>query len=86
MQLINEQWGLIEPVIVSLTPKEDPGGRRPQDSRQILNAILWILQTRAPMKDLLQRYPPFQTCHRRFQQWVRLGIFHRIAKELVEDL
>jgi len=86
MELTNEQWRRIEPVILSLTPKKDPRGRRPRDSRQILNAILWILRTGAPWKDLPQRYPPYQTCHRRFQQWVRLGIFKRIAKELVEDL
>jgi transposase len=40
----------------------------------------------APWKDLPQRYPPYQTCHRRFQQWVRQGVFRRIAQELVEDL
>jgi transposase len=44
------------------------------------------LRTGAPWKDLPQRYPPYQTCHRRFQQWVRDGIFQRIAQELVEDL
>jgi transposase len=35
---------------------------------------------------LPQRNPPHQTCHRRFQQWVRNGIFQRIAKELVQEL
>ena len=40
----------------------------------------------APWKDLPQRYPPYQTCHRRFQQWVRLGVFRRIVQELAEDL
>jgi transposase len=38
------------------------------------------------LKDLPQRYPPYQTCHRWFQQWVRDGIFQRIAQELVDDL
>jgi transposase len=86
MELTNKQWRRIEPVIVSLTPKKDPRGRRPRDSREILNAILWILRTGAPWKDLPQRYPPYQTCHRRFQQWVRDGIFQRFAQELAEDL
>jgi hypothetical protein len=44
------------------------------------------MRTGAPWKDLPQRYPPYQTCHRRFQQWVRQGVFRRIASELVEDL
>jgi len=86
MELTNEQWNRIEPVISSLTPKKDPRGRRPRDPRDVMNGILWILRTGAPWKDLPQRYPPYQTCHRRFQQWVRQGVFERIVKELAEDL
>ena len=86
MELTNEQWNRIEPVISSLTPKKDPRGRRPRNPRDVLNGILWILRTGAPWKDIPQRYPPYQTCHRRFQQWVRQGVFKRIVKELAEDL
>ena len=86
MELTNEQWSRIEPVISSLAPKKDPRGRRPRNPRDVLNGILWILRTGAPWKDLPQRYPPYQTCHRRFQQWVRQGVFERIVKELAEDL
>ena len=86
MELTNEQWNRIEPIILSLTPIKDPRGRKARDPRDILNAILWILRTGAPWKDLPQRYPPYQTCHRRFQQWVGQGVFQRIAQELVEDL
>ncbi len=44
------------------------------------------MRTGAPWKDLTQRYPPYQTCLRRFQKWVRQGVFQRIAIELVENL
>ena len=86
MELTNGQWNRIEPVISSLTPIKDPRGRRPRDPREVLNGIMWILRTGAPWKDLPPRYPPYQTCHRRFQQWVRQGIFQRIVQELAEDL
>ncbi len=86
MELTNEQWKRIEPIIVSSTPSKDPRGRPARDPREVLNGILWILRTGAPWKDLPQRYPPYQTCHRRFQQWVQQGVFRRIAQELVEDL
>ena len=86
MELTNEQWNRIEPIIVSSTPSKDPRGRPARDPREVLNGILWILRTGAPWKDLPQRYPPYQTCHRRFQQWVKQGVFRRIAQELVEDL
>ncbi len=86
MELTNEQWRRIEPVILALTPKKDPRGRPARDRREVLNGILWILRTGAPWKDLPLRYPPYQTCHRQFQQWVRQGVFSRIAQELAEDL
>ena len=35
----------------------------------VLNGILWVLRTGAPWHDLPERYPSYQTCHRRFQQW-----------------
>lgn len=70
MELTTEQWKQIEPVIKELTPKKDHSGRPKRVSREILNEILWILRTVAPWKDMPQRYPPYQTCHRRFQQWV----------------
>ena len=86
MELTKEQWNRIEPIILSLTPVKDPRGRKARDPREVMNGILWILRTGAPWKDLPQRYPPYQTCHRRFQQWVRQGVFQRIAQELVADL
>jgi hypothetical protein len=32
------------------------------------------------------RYPPYQTCHRRFQEWVESGLFERILRSLITDL
>jgi hypothetical protein len=45
-----------------------------------------VLRTGAPWKDLPDRYPPHQTCHRRFQEWSRRGIFRLIIEELAADL
>ena len=86
MELTNAQWKRIEPIITSSRRDKDPRGRRLRDPREVLDGILWILRTGAPWKDMPQRYQPYQTCHRRFQQWVRQGVFQRIVKELAEDL
>jgi transposase len=48
--------------------------------------MLWILRTGAPWKDLPDRYPSYQTCHRRFQRWVREGTLRRVLKALAADL
>jgi transposase len=66
--------------------KKDSRGRKPRDPREVLNGILWVLRTGAPWKDLPDRYPPHQTCHRRFQQWTKAGVFRRIIEELAVDL
>jgi transposase len=86
MELTEKQWSRIEPVIFQQTCKKDSRGRKPRDPREVLNGILWVLRTGAPWKDLPDRYPPHQTCHRRFQQWVKAGVFRRIIEELAIDL
>jgi transposase len=48
--------------------------------------VLWILRTGAPWADLPRRYPPYQTCHRRFQVWQRSGRLDRLLQRLAEDL
>ena len=39
-----------------------------------------------PWHDLPSRYPPCQTCHRRFQLWQRSGRLDRLLQRLAEDL
>src|SRR5215469_14002347 len=79
------QWKLIEP---TLRPQRRADGRgRPwQDTRAVLNGILWVLGTGAQWRELPNKYPPYQTCHRRFQQWVRAGKLERILRVLAEEL
>jgi hypothetical protein len=33
-----------------------------------------------------KKFPPYQTCHRRFQKWVELGLMEKILRALAEDL
>ena len=62
-------------------------GERPwRDPRDVLNGILWVLHTGAPWLDMPARYPPYQTCHRRFQSWVKDKVFPKVLRALVEDL
>jgi transposase len=86
MELTTTQWKLVEPIIRKALPIKEVSGRPRQDARSILNGILWICRTGAPWKDLPGRYPPYQTCHRRFQEWVRAGIWIKILAKLAVDL
>jgi len=84
-EVSNAQWRLIEPI---LRPKRRSDGRgRPwQDTRAVLYGILWVLGTGAQWRELPKKYPPYQTCHRRFQQWVRESKLERILRALAEEL
>lgn len=86
MDLTEHQWEIIEPLIPA--PKSGHGkrGRPAQPARAVLEAVLWVLRTGAPWHDLPSRYPPYQTCHRRFQRWVDDGTLRGILVVLGEDL
>ena len=87
MDLTDEQWTILEPLI----PEEErvPKGKRGRpwrDPREVLNGVLWILRTGAPWQDLPDRYPPYQTCHRRYQRWVGMSVMETILRALAQDL
>ena len=86
MDLTDEQWAVLEPLIPKPVLREDRRGRPWRDSREVLNGILWILRTGAPWKDLPDRYPPYQTCHRRFQRWVKDKVLDSVLQSLACDL
>lgn len=86
MDLTDEQWEVLEPLVLDPPRREDGRGRPWRDPRDVLNGILWILRTGAPWKDLPERYPPYQTCHRRFQKWIEEGVLSAILEALAEDL
>lgn len=66
--------------------RDDRRGRPWKDRRAVLNGILWVLRTGAPWADVPDRYPSHQTCHRRFQQWVRSGVMRGVLEALAADL
>src|SRR5580704_17946103 len=86
MDLTNEQWKLIEPILPSDPVRDDGRGRPWSDPRTVLNGVLWILRTGAPWKDLPPGYGPHQTAHRRFQNWVRSGVMERLLLMLAQNL
>lgn len=87
--LTDAQWEYLRPFVKwEQEQRQRPDGRggRWSDARRALNGGLWILRTGAPWQDLPTRYGPYQTCHRRFQQWARSGVLDGILWALCEDL
>src|ERR1700720_4491747 len=84
--LTDAQWAILDSLIPEPERGKDRRGRPWKSRRSVLNGVLWVLRTGAPWADLPDRYPSFQTCHRRFQQWVRSGVMTRIMTALAHEL
>src|SRR6478735_10935546 len=78
-ELTDAQWARLEPLL----PPEKPWTGRPNDDhRQILNGILWILNSGAPWRDLPRRYGRVGTVSSRFYRWRRSGVWQRVLEAL----
>jgi transposase len=82
MDVTDEPWAVRKPVIPVRLRRADGRGLPWRDPRAVLDGLLWILRTGAPWQDLPHRYPPYQTCHRRFQLWVRSGVLNQLLLAL----
>ena len=85
-ELTDEQWAVIETHLPELPRRDDNRGRPWRSNREVMNGILWILRSGARWKDLPERFPSYQTCHRRFQAWVKDGTLRKVLEALAEDL
>lgn len=86
MDLTDAQWAILDDLIPKPERREDGRGRPWKERRAVLNGILWVLRTGAPWADLPKCYPSYQTCHRRFQQWVRSGVMRGVLEALALSL
>ena len=86
MDLTDQQWNLVELILPPDPVRNDRRGRPWSERRKVLNGVLWILRTGAPWKDLPSRYGPYQTAHRRFQNWVRSGVMEKLLLTLAAHL
>lgn len=78
-ELTDEEWGLIEPLVRG---GKEAKGRPPRDVREMINAMMWVLRTGAPWRDLPDRYGPWQSAYHYFNQWRKAGLFDRILEAL----
>lgn len=76
--LTDDEWDLISEEF----PKPKATGRPRRSSRQIVDAILWILRTGSPWRDLPEEFGPWQTAWRLFDQWNDDGTLNRVLQRL----
>lgn len=84
-ELTDEQWAVVEPVLRP-SRRADNRGRPWHETRAVENGVLWILGTGAQWREMTEKYPPYQTCHRRLPQWVRDGKLEEALKRPARHL
>ena len=85
-ELTDEQRLTVEALLPELPRRSDGRGRPWRSQREVLNGVLWILRSGARWKDLPGCFPPYQTCHRRYQRWVDSEVLGDLLSVLAEDL
>lgn len=86
LRLTDDQWGRIREHFPEENIPEGRPGRKPVPTRQVLEAVLWILNTGAQWHMLPQCYPNYKTVHRRFQKWCEQEVLRNILAALANEL
>ncbi len=86
MELTDEQWAVLEPLIPEQERQPSGPGRPWRAARDVMHGSLWVLRTGARWQDLPDRYPAYHTCQRRCHQWVDAGVFDQLLQASAGDL
>ena len=82
MVLSDEQWERVGPL---LPGKKGDRGRSGKDNRLFLEAVLWIVRTGSPWRDLPENFGNWSSVWKRFRRWALKGVFDRIFAALSGD-
>jgi transposase len=81
-ELTDAQWDRLSPL---LPPQRPRVGRPARDHRTILSAILLVLRTGAPWRDLPERFGPWSTAWSRSRRWTAAGVWARVLALLQRE-
>ena len=78
-ELSDDQWRRVE----GLLPGQ-PGspGRSAGNNRLFLEAVLWIVRTGAPWRDLPERFGDWNSVFQRFNRWAKKGVWQQVFDAL----
>lgn len=68
-----------------LPGKSGDSGRTAADNRLFVEAVLWIVRTGAPWRDLPVCFGRWNSAFRRFRRWSKKGVFEKIFNALSGD-
>ncbi len=81
-ELTDAQWARIEKLVAG---KEGDKGRHGEDNRLFVDAVLWILRTGSPWRDLPDELGKWNSVYTRFMRWSRASRWESLFKALADD-
>ena len=60
-------------------------GSSGRDNRMFVEAVLWIVRTGSPWRDLPEVFGSWNSAFRRFSRWRAKGVWHRIFAAMADD-
>ena len=78
----DDVWVQVQPLL-PLEKRPGTPGRPAVPFRQVLDGMLYVLRTGCQWKALPREFGSGSTCHRRFQEWERRGVFQKLWQVLV---
>jgi transposase len=82
VRLTSAQWQRLEPLLPGPSKK---GGRPPKSHKLVIEALVWILRTGAPWRDMPSAYGPWKTIYTRFSRWSDSGVLARLFEALARE-
>ncbi len=82
LALSDRQWQRIAPHIIGDERTRGSSGR---DNRLFVEAVLWLVRTGVPWRDLPEDFGPWNSVFRRFSRWSRKGVWVRIFEAMADD-
>lgn len=81
-ELSETEWNKIKEMF---PPERKPQGGRPgKSNREMLNAMLYWLNTGIPWRDLPERYGPWQSVYSRYRAWTKAGVWENVLANLIQ--
>ncbi len=80
--LTDAQWAKMEPLCLG---KPGDPGRSGKDNRLFVEAVLWIVRTGSPWRDLPPSFGHWNSVFTRFRDWVKADVFRRLFDAVTDE-
>ena len=80
--LTDAQWAQME--AHCLGKPGDPG-RSGENNRRFVEAVLWVVRTGSPWRDIPERFGKWDSIYSRFRDWVRADVWTRLFEAVSDE-